>query len=795
MMQLCQLETTSMLAIGASAESVMGLIQTDKKYQGLAISCNNSQSDCVVGGRVAQLECLREQLSSAAKAKSKMLEVPMAYHTKVMDPMLEELTKFARGIDILAPKVPIVSNVFGRVIKAGENAFTPDYFALHCRQTVAFDEGIQDLLKTNIDAVASRWIEFGPHPSLLPMVSSRLKGTSVELLPSLRKGVSPSATVSQVLNHLYLTTTGMKWRRIFEGPSNPSLIDLPGMPFFPKEFRAQYQQHVIDQGSGIVLDADTTPHTFLSRIVQRPSTTNNHVSVYETRIVVLKDYILGHMVCGYALCPASVYHEMALSAVKDSRVENVDHLVWSLSNVHYASPLLYIEDSPVTVRTSISRMDDSEAVHKFAISSYSEGSGIGQQTIHCEGLIKARPRSRTTQKYSRQVLVLDRKKLLYQSQTTSQEVFFTKAMYEKTFTRVVTYSALYQVVQSIRINKDTDEAFAVCRLQDPKNTDNAAKATVLMDVLLHIAGFVANLNVDNANVCICKEVKSAILTRELASSEQPFEVHCSTLAIPDERMLIADAYAVDSRGIFAAFKGMLFQEVKQAKLNQAFRTTTTRMTGSETDSGQAIPVHPTTAGLRASASKDTIAQPDCPKIIPSIRSIIATTCGLKPISLSDGSDLKALGFDSLMMAELESNILSEAGFQANLSTLAECETVGDVERLCRVENGNAYPENFEKPIDDCFSNLTPNHGPSVASIIADTCGAHLNSVMPNVELQTLGIDSLMIPELSSRLEATVGIEPLSHTELSECHIVADIEKLVSTVRQASHDKNPRLRSF
>ena len=444
MMQLCQLETTSMLAVGASAATVKGLIRLDKNFRDLAISCNNSEADCVVGGRIAQLKYLKEQLSSTGNAKSKMLEVPLAYHTEAMDPILPELTTFAQAFHIAAPKIPVVSNVFGRVVRAGERVFTPDYFALHCRQTVAFDEGVQDLLQTDIETIGSRWIELGPHPSLLPMLSPRFGKASVELLPSLRKGVSPSATISKLLSHFYLSTTGLNWRKIYDGKLSASLIDIPGMPYFPKEFRAAYQEASDDEGSQPVPDADIPPHTFLSRIVQRPSTTNDHVSIYETDIEVLKDYILGHIVCDYALCPASVYHEMALSAVKDYRTEKSDNLIWSLSNVNYSSPLLYIEESTVIVRTSVHPMHDSGSLYKFSISTYSERSNIEQQTVHCEGLVKARPRSLTAQKYNRLGLTLGRKKVQYKSQTSSQEVFFTKAMYEKIFTRVVTYSALYQ---------------------------------------------------------------------------------------------------------------------------------------------------------------------------------------------------------------------------------------------------------------------------------------------------------------------------------------------------------------
>lgn len=775
-----------MLAVATSASTVRKIIEDDDKLQGLAISCNNSPSDCVVGGRIPQLKYLKEQLSSRVEAKSKIIDVPMAYHTEAMDPILQELTRFAQATQIKKPEIPIVSNVFGRVVQAGEKAFTEDYFALHCRQMVAFDEGIQDLLHNDMDAVTLRWIEIGPHPSLLPMVKSRFGKNPPELLPSLRKGVSPSATISQILGRLYRCTTGMDWRKVFEGHSKPSQVDLPGMPFFEKEFRAEYrdsQGEPAGQGLDTVSKADIPPHTFLSKIVQRPSTTNNQTSIYETKIDVLKDYIEGHVVCGYALCPASVYHEMALSAVKDHRVDNTDDLIWSLSQVHYVSPLLYLEGcSNTVVRTSVNATDDSGSAHHFTISSFVQDPETNQQNVHCEGLVKARPRALAGQKYSRLAIALERKKSSYSSQTGSQEVFFTRAMYEKIFTRVVTYSALYQVVQSIQINRDTNEAFAVCRLQDSENTDNSGKATIVMDVLLHIAGFVANYDVDNGSACICKEVKSAVLTQELASPAQTFEVHCNMLALPNERSVIADAYAVGSKGIFAVFKGMLFQEVRQAKLTQAFRITAKNSTGPETVSEQAAARQPAPAASRdSSTSEQMIPQSSNSKTPVNIKSIIARTCGINSTSLSDGTRLSALGFDSLMLAELESNIVSEAGPQPNISSLAQCESVGEVKRLCHIEEQALNDQDNGHTTDGSVSPQTPNKGPSVASIIADTCGADPSSVSPNVDLQTLGIDSLMISELHSRLKEMPESGKVSSAELSECQTVANVTKMVGAV--------------
>ena len=171
------------------------------------------------------------------------------------------------------------------------------------------------------------------------------------------------------------------------------------------------------------------------------------------------------------------------------------------------------------------------------------------------------------------------------NQTILQEVFFTKAMYKKTFTRVVIYSPLCQVVQSIRINQVTNEAFAVYQLQDPENTENTAKATILINVLLRIAGFVAHFKADNGNICVCKKVNSAILTQELSLPEELLNVHCSTLTVRDEKAIFTDAHAVDSRGIFAIFKRMVFQETTQARINQVFRSTTNKLTGSKPSSG------------------------------------------------------------------------------------------------------------------------------------------------------------------------------------------------------------------
>lgn len=773
MMELCQLETTSMLAVNLSAEAVRQYIDNSPDFQNLAISCDNSQTDCVVGGPISQLQSLKGRLSTM-KTRSKMLDVPMAYHTGAMDPILTQLTAVAETLEISCPTIPVLSNVFGRLVQPGEGVFTSEYFAMHCRQTVAFNAGIHELFQSGMGAEVSRWIEIGPHPSLLPMISTRLDRDTTDLLPSLRKGTPASAAIARLLSHFYHTTTAVNWRNAFDGRAK--LTSLPAMPFSKQEFGVHYphESALRSLGECDQNNDSETSYNFLTRIVQRPSEKNSE-AIFETSISVFKEYILGHLVCEHALCPASVYHEMVLAASKWTQLDKGEEVIRKLSNVVYTAPLLYSNDSSAIVRVSIKPSGDNKTHYSFTVSSYNAGSDPQKQVVHCQGQLKIRSAAHA-QKYAKLVPLMERQKerFLRVDQSNTQ-VFLRKAMYEKVFTRVVAYSELFQMVQSIRI--DQDEALATCRFPSSEGETSGAN-TVLMDVLLHVAGFVANLNVENDEVCICKEVKSATMIRDFPFSDTRFEVYCSNVEIAANNVVIADAYAVDSRGVIAVFKGMAFQRVKLTRMAQALRFATARAG----HSNQSLPIErPKLVAPKPSApvSKHPNMLVDQRSVI---RDIIARTCNLEASNLAADTSLQAIGFDSLMIIELSSNLSSKLHTSIDLSALEECETVEDIEQLC--SDGSQSGSTPTSEAETVGSVTMPTTPPTpadklhVASIIAETCGAHITSVKLDAELEALGIDSLMMIELEARLQSLSNTKKLSSLELSECRTVRDIEELV-----------------
>lgn len=169
----CKLWETSMLAVNMGAAQVQQDLLSRNEFVDLSISCENSPGDCVIGGDKQKLLVLKDHFSVLGR-RSTMLNVPIAYHTAALDLVAEDVRQMASRVCLSTPVIPVTSNVLGRIVQPGEQAFTPEYFAKHCCRAVAFDSGLDDISTQmqhhNLPHV--RWIEIGPHPVLLPMVSS-----------------------------------------------------------------------------------------------------------------------------------------------------------------------------------------------------------------------------------------------------------------------------------------------------------------------------------------------------------------------------------------------------------------------------------------------------------------------------------------------------------------------------------------------------------------------------------------------------------------------------------------------
>jgi len=135
-----QLPSGSMLAVPLPETEVQSLLGRT-----LSLAAINGPSSCVVSGSKDAVEALQNQLASQG-VDCRRLHTSHAFHSQMMEPILEPFTERVKQVSLKPPQIPYLSNVTGTWITAQE-ATAPSYWARHLRQTVRFAEGLQELLK------------------------------------------------------------------------------------------------------------------------------------------------------------------------------------------------------------------------------------------------------------------------------------------------------------------------------------------------------------------------------------------------------------------------------------------------------------------------------------------------------------------------------------------------------------------------------------------------------------------------------------------------------------------------
>ncbi|MFC7584440.1 acyltransferase domain-containing protein [Nonomuraea antimicrobica] len=144
-----------MLAVACSEEDLAPLLPP-----GVEPAAVNGPLACVVAGPPEAVEALLADLTGRGVA-ARRLRTSHAFHSAMMEPVLEEFRALVRSVRLAAPTLPYVSNVTGTWITADE-ATDPDYWVRHLRQTVRFWPGAR-LLAQDPSRV---YLEVGPGESL-----------------------------------------------------------------------------------------------------------------------------------------------------------------------------------------------------------------------------------------------------------------------------------------------------------------------------------------------------------------------------------------------------------------------------------------------------------------------------------------------------------------------------------------------------------------------------------------------------------------------------------------------------
>ncbi|WP_163853077.1 type I polyketide synthase [Paenibacillus elgii] len=223
-----EMDRGAMLAIAQSEADVRELLAAASPE--LSVAAVNGPMSCVVSGPFEAIERL-EQVLGRRNAVSKRLVTSHAYHSAMMEPMLERFAGVMRGIALHAPQLPYVSNVTGTWITA-EQATDPMYWVRHLRDTVRFADGIRLLSETGRTA----FLEIGPGHSLTSLVrqqtarNATIGVPAVNALPPATAGKSAYASVLQALGELWSAGADIECAAWHEGKARRR-VPLPTYPF------------------------------------------------------------------------------------------------------------------------------------------------------------------------------------------------------------------------------------------------------------------------------------------------------------------------------------------------------------------------------------------------------------------------------------------------------------------------------------------------------------------------------------------------------------------------------------
>ena len=162
------------------------------------------------------------------------LQTSHAFHSGLMEPVLEPLRQVTRGMKAGGIGIPYVSNVSGAWMDDAELA-DGSYWARHVRAPVRFHDGVERLLGEFDGALL---LEVGPGRALSQLVRARASQSGARVVTSLgtaTKDDGAETTLTRALGELWVSGAAIDWSAYAAGERRLR-VELPPYPFQRKRF-------------------------------------------------------------------------------------------------------------------------------------------------------------------------------------------------------------------------------------------------------------------------------------------------------------------------------------------------------------------------------------------------------------------------------------------------------------------------------------------------------------------------------------------------------------------------------
>ncbi|WP_222868518.1 type I polyketide synthase [Actinomadura syzygii] len=301
----------AMAAVRATEDEASAVLGPDTPNT--AIAAVNGPDSVVVSGPEAEVERVVAHFAALGR-KTSRLRVSHAFHSPLLDPMLDEFGRVAAGLDHAEPSIPIVSNVTG---DGSADHRSPEYWVRHARDAVRFADGVRHLESEGV----TRFVEVGPDAVLTALVEDVLDGAHRVVVPVLRRDAGEAAALLTAISALYADGADVDWHAVFAG-RGARAVDLPTYPF-------QRKRHWPDTAAGAAGDVgaaglEPAGHPLLGAVVAAPG--SGGVVLTGRLAAGARPWLTEHEVLGATPLPGAAFVDLLVRAADEVGGDLVEEL-------------------------------------------------------------------------------------------------------------------------------------------------------------------------------------------------------------------------------------------------------------------------------------------------------------------------------------------------------------------------------------------------------------------------------------------------------------------------------------
>ncbi|MEU6720362.1 SDR family NAD(P)-dependent oxidoreductase [Nonomuraea sp. NPDC046802] len=352
----------AMLAVELPEEKVIGSLP-----QGVAVAAVNGPSSVVISGEAEGVAGLAGRWRRDG-VRVKQLKVSHAFHSPLMEPMLEEFAAAIAGLEFRAP-------VLGG-LPAG--VATAEFWVAHVREPVRFADMVTGLREQG----ATRWLELGPDGVLTALVQQNVDPEGQVFAPAMRARRPEPDTLFTALASLWVQGIDVDWATLLRALGGRWLEDVP-------TYRFKREWFWLDTGPGTAglaaAGLEPAGHPLLGAGSALPDTGGHIFTGRLSRTA--HPWLAEHTVMDTNVLPSSVFLELATHAG-----DTVD--CKAVAELDVESPLVLPDTGALQLHVWVSPADP-EGRRPLAISSRPEPEGPDQEsapwTRHATAVLATAP--------------------------------------------------------------------------------------------------------------------------------------------------------------------------------------------------------------------------------------------------------------------------------------------------------------------------------------------------------------------------------------------------------------------